>query len=553
MAVPLTLSSVPAQTPYVQYIATASQTVFPYPFEITQDSDLVCLINGVAQATDRRLHVHRPGRHRRRELDVHASAKPRAPSSRCTATSRSARISQLAQNGTFFSSTFNNEYNRIYLIMQQLEQSLGQCLQVPNTNNPAPSTTLTPTNYANLLLGFDSNGNPQPAANVSSVVTSGTIQALFYPRTQAEINASITPANYPYDDIRRYGIVPDSAGAATANSAALAALCNRSVKGPTGKIKWPNVTGNSTYYFNAFALMGDGLFFDLCGSTLSCTRTTNSSDDNMGFLHMLHNCGIENGSLYLDYVSGGTSVATVSVIGLGGRAAPVSGSLLPTIYDSTFTDRAGNSVQMGNIVLRNLEIDVNTNIAFGTTQVYGITSLGGVNNVILDDMHIEGNSVAANGLDYEFGYATSGSEFAAQTSHAHNWSIRNFKCTNLYTSSTSLRRRYVMRGAYNIEHRRSTCERGCNGAVSFAVGEAMFLIPWVGVDDIGSLDLSMGRAHSPGPQPRAATSRCAMSRAGQSNGNPIVLTGGRRSGRLRQCGYRSVDAGYCLRDQCGRI
>src|SRR5271166_1485362 len=52
MAVPLTLSSVPAQTPYVQYVATSSQTVFPYPFEITQDSDLVCLINGVAQATD---------------------------------------------------------------------------------------------------------------------------------------------------------------------------------------------------------------------------------------------------------------------------------------------------------------------------------------------------------------------------------------------------------------------------------------------------------------------------------------------------------------------
>ena len=50
MAVPLTLSSVPAQTPYVQYVSSAGQTVFPYPFEITQDSDLVVLINGVQQA-----------------------------------------------------------------------------------------------------------------------------------------------------------------------------------------------------------------------------------------------------------------------------------------------------------------------------------------------------------------------------------------------------------------------------------------------------------------------------------------------------------------------
>src|SRR5207237_1175993 len=52
MTVPLSLSSVPAVLPYIQYVATSGQTVYPNPFPITQDADLIVVINGVTQPTD---------------------------------------------------------------------------------------------------------------------------------------------------------------------------------------------------------------------------------------------------------------------------------------------------------------------------------------------------------------------------------------------------------------------------------------------------------------------------------------------------------------------
>ena len=160
MAVPLTLSSVPAQTPYVQYIATAGQTVFPYPFEITQDSDLVCLINGVQQPTDGGYTLTGQGATGGGNLTFTLGQTAGAIITLFRNIPIS-RVTQLSQNGTFFSANFNNEYNRLYLIAQQLQQSIGQCLQVPISNSPAPITTLSPSPYAGCLLGFDAFGNPQ--------------------------------------------------------------------------------------------------------------------------------------------------------------------------------------------------------------------------------------------------------------------------------------------------------------------------------------------------------------------------------------------------------
>ncbi len=109
------------------------------------------------------------------------------------------RVTQLSQNGTFFSANFNNEYNRLYLIAQQLQQSIGQCLQVPNTNNPAPVTTLLPANYANKYLSFDANGNPTPALLTSSgALTQALIAGLYQPQTPLVAAAGVTPVNFQY-------------------------------------------------------------------------------------------------------------------------------------------------------------------------------------------------------------------------------------------------------------------------------------------------------------------------------------------------------------------
>jgi hypothetical protein len=161
MAVPLTLSSVPAQTPYVQYVSSSGQTVFPYPFEITQDSDLVCLINGVQQPTDGGYVLTGQGATGGGNLTF-TSGQTVGTIITLYRNISIARITQLSQNGTFFSSNFNNEFNRIYLIMQQTEQQVDNCLQFPVTspNTLAQNTLPDAPLRANKYLGFNSTGAP---------------------------------------------------------------------------------------------------------------------------------------------------------------------------------------------------------------------------------------------------------------------------------------------------------------------------------------------------------------------------------------------------------
>ena len=211
MASPLLLSSVPAQTPYVQYAATASQTVFPYPFEITQDSDLVCLVNGVQLGTDVGYTLSGQGTTGGGNLTFTLGQTAGAVITiyRNIAIARS---SQIPQNGGFFSSTFNNEYNRTYLIMQQLQQGLNSALHLPISTNPAAGavTVLSPTRYANMFLAFDSNGLPTPAAPVTGTITAALIYSLtgiVGPQTALETAAGVTVVNeqYPVGSVDRYG------------------------------------------------------------------------------------------------------------------------------------------------------------------------------------------------------------------------------------------------------------------------------------------------------------------------------------------------------------
>ena len=245
MAVPLTLLSVPAQTPYIQYIATSSQTVFPYPFEITQDSDLVCLINGVQQATDSGYTLSGQGATGGGNLTFTLGQTAGAIITLYRNISI-ARITQLAQNGTFFSANFNNEYNRIYLIMQQLEQQIANCLQIPNTNSPQlASYELAAAAYANKYLAFDANGNPTPAILTSSgSLTAGIITGLTGAQTAAETAAGATVVNtaYPVGCVDRYGT--NTTPGTTSMTAAFQAAVNLARKGG------PDVTWGATAPYN---------------------------------------------------------------------------------------------------------------------------------------------------------------------------------------------------------------------------------------------------------------------------------------------------------------
>lgn len=91
---------------------------------------------------------------------------------------------------------------------------------------------------------------------VEGLVTAEQIGAILYPRTQAEISASVTPTNYQYEpgDIRRYGAVIDNAtNDLTAFHNCL--LANGHVKPWVGTAL---VTGTLTYQAAGNAIRGHG-------------------------------------------------------------------------------------------------------------------------------------------------------------------------------------------------------------------------------------------------------------------------------------------------------
>src|SRR5665213_32361 len=110
MAIPLTLSEVPDATPYIQYVASSGQTVFPYPFPITQDSDLVAVVNGVTLNTDSGYTLSGQGNDTGGNLTFTLGQTTGA----IVTLYRDIpieRLTQFSQNGGFSSAAFNAEFN----------------------------------------------------------------------------------------------------------------------------------------------------------------------------------------------------------------------------------------------------------------------------------------------------------------------------------------------------------------------------------------------------------------------------------------------------------
>lgn len=219
MGIPATLSSVPNQTPYIQYVATNGQTVFPYPFVITQDADLAVIVNKVALATDSGYALSGVGNPTGGNLTF-TSGRTAGDIITLYRDIGIQRISQIAQNSGFSSALFNAEYNNVYLILQQLAESQASFgLSIPITNNPPPVVQLTPANYAGKYLAFDANGNPTPAALTSSGTLTTAILAGFQALTVAA------------GDVRNYGAV---SGANCTSAVSAAAAANGQVVFPAG-------------------------------------------------------------------------------------------------------------------------------------------------------------------------------------------------------------------------------------------------------------------------------------------------------------------------------
>lgn len=335
MSVPLPLDEVLDQTPSIQYVAQLGQTIFPYPFAITQDSDLVLYVNGDPIATDSGYTLTGQGNDTGGNLVLNSGATA-LDIYTLVREIPIERLTQFAQNGGFSSASFNNEFNNVYLILQQLQDSISDCFQLPVSQFPTVSTTFLPATWKNSYLAFDANGNPTPV----STLTNGLIQ---YPVLASE-SGKVVNAYYAYGNILRYGADPTGVADSTAAiQAAISCFPNGyTIFAPIGTYKVSaSLVFPTTWLRGRFTGAGWNSVFIMSGSSFDMFTWAEAGGPSLTYTNVDNFC-------------------------ISGQALTGSGNLINTQYAST--------IQMQNLLLLNFCTTGNgiAVVGYGTTATHDI-------------------------------------------------------------------------------------------------------------------------------------------------------------------------------------
>lgn len=328
--------------------------------------------------------------------------------------------------------------------MKSRRQMLAGALALTGTTAPLlPSLAVTP-------------GNGSPEGHV-------------YPQTAAEAASGVVPVAYQHSpgDVRRYGLVANRPDAATANARALRALV-APAGAYAGKIWFHNDSGADIYHFDELIPFHDGIHIDLHSCTLAFSKPATASDSNSGFISALRDFSLENGFIVVKYDMGQVASSAGSAIHIGNRGT--DSVHFGPVYDSTLAR------PMGNVVIRNVHIT--SDVAGGNA----VEMTGGLVNVVVENVGIDGQSMLSGGIYYEFGWATSGPTNLRQTSHAHNMRFSNITVANLRARVGSA---VTLAGAYNCVVE-GLYVNGAAAAFSSTSGESLYYRPWVGVDQVGA-------------------------------------------------------------------
>jgi hypothetical protein len=302
--------------------------------------------------------------------------------------------------------------------------------------------------------------NPQRRALLRALAA---LAVVLLPTRRAPAGPS---AAYPPNDVRHYGIVPNAPAAAAGNTAALRALVDPAGTF-SGNLAFPNTTGADVYHFNDLIPFHDGVHLDLMRSTLSFAKNGTAHDSASGFIHAIRDFSIENGTVVTDYAFNGGYNAG-NALAFGGRGQDTA--LFPDIYDRLLR------APMGNIVVRNLQIKCKATSGSGARAIF---MLGGFDGVAIDGVVIDGQGQLAQGIYYEFGWATNEPrEQQRYTSHARNIRISNLTISNTTDAA------FTANGAFDViidGLRLSNVGHGC----LVGTGESLFYRRWVPSGDPG--------------------------------------------------------------------
>lgn len=195
--------------PRVQYVAAAAQTEFDYTFPVFAETDVRVLVDGALQTITTDYTVSGEGDDNGGTITfLSAMAGDEVVTLYRETTIE--RLTDIAQNGPWRSSSYNDEQDKTYIILQELRSADTRALRLPaDTEVDTDDLELSASDFASKYLAFDASGKPTPAVLSDETMTRATIGALLNPRTGAEIDAGVVPIAFQYEpgNLFRYGAI----------------------------------------------------------------------------------------------------------------------------------------------------------------------------------------------------------------------------------------------------------------------------------------------------------------------------------------------------------
>ena len=162
----------------ITYTATSGQTVFPYPFEAFEEDDLTVEQNGTTLSLNTEYTVSGVGNDSGGNVTLVTGATL-SDTIRIKRVTDRTRESDYADGGDFLASQLNDDFDRLWAVLQEQDIDLARAIRKPDEDADSVDMELgLASARADKALGFDSNGQPD-------VTTS----------TRAEIDSAVTAIN----------------------------------------------------------------------------------------------------------------------------------------------------------------------------------------------------------------------------------------------------------------------------------------------------------------------------------------------------------------------
>jgi alpha-tubulin suppressor-like RCC1 family protein len=213
--------SVQNQTPFNSYTANGVTTVFPFTFLLLDPADIIVTVDGVQMTYGADFNI--TGLGNQGGGDVVFGTAPASGKVLIKRVLTIQRLTDYQDNGDLLADTLNNDFDRLWQALQQLQQNDFRALKLPYDTIIDQTIVEDATARAGLLVGFDASGNMtlKKAADLSLQTVSAFIATLLDDVDAAAARATL-------------GIPPPNTNGANldANSVPLSRLA----RGPAGKV-----------------------------------------------------------------------------------------------------------------------------------------------------------------------------------------------------------------------------------------------------------------------------------------------------------------------------